>query len=310
LNAWYHLAMARVSNTVTLYSNGTSVLSGTTNYTTSENNVFRMFNDPYLTPNTSAQGYLNSVRVITGQALYTGNFTAPVGPLTATTVGTSGANVAASITGTVAILTGQTPDLRDVGPSALPLSTIGSPTTIQSNPYGSGPDITVYGYKVGVNCNAPAYTLDVNGAANIQSNLTAPAIGTSSLTVSSITLATGNTSITGQYNYTQSLGTLTSGGLIAINAPNRSGLYAMVIRTTATDASSMQACLSAMGYYNTVSGWTYGGNGYSVLNGVTNGSQFAQFYVNLGTLYYKVQGATATSMSCAVIQIGGVISGF
>jgi hypothetical protein len=162
---------------------------------------------------------------------------------------------------------------------------------------------------VGINV-VPTQALDVNGNANVRSNLTAPATGTSSLAVSSITLATGNTSITGQYNYTQSLGTLTSGGLIAINAPNRSGLYAMVIRTTATDSSSMQACLSAMGYYNTVSGWTYGGNGYSVLNGVANGSQFAQFFVTTGALYYKVQGATATNMSCAVIQIGGVISGF
>jgi hypothetical protein len=162
---------------------------------------------------------------------------------------------------------------------------------------------------VGINV-VPTQALDVNGNANIRSNLTAPATGTSSLTVSSITLATGNTSITGQYNYTQTIGTLTSGGVVAINAPNRSGLYAMVIRTTATDASSMQACLSAMGYYNTVSGWTYGGNGYSVLNGVANGSQFAQFYVTTGVLYYKVQGATATNMSCAVIQIGGVISGF
>jgi hypothetical protein len=163
--------------------------------------------------------------------------------------------------------------------------------------------------RTGINCNAPRYTFDVGGSANIQSNLYVPAIETSSLAVSSITLVSGNTSIVGQYNYTQTFTGFT-GGTVAINNPNKAGLYAIVVRTTATDASSVQACLSAMGYYNTVSGWTYGGNAYSVLNGVTNGSQFAQTYVNGGALNYKTQGVTVASMSCAVIQIAGAISGF
>lgn len=50
-------------------------------------------------------GDLSSLRIIKDQVLYTGNFTPPIGPLTADSVGTSGDNVAESITGTVHFLT-------------------------------------------------------------------------------------------------------------------------------------------------------------------------------------------------------------
>lgn len=50
-------------------------------------------------------GDLSSLRIIKDQVLYTGDFTPPTGPLTADSVGTSGDNVAESITGTVHFLT-------------------------------------------------------------------------------------------------------------------------------------------------------------------------------------------------------------
>jgi len=49
-------------------------------------------------------GYLSNLRIVKNQILYTGNFTPATAPLTTTSVGTSGANVAASITGTVSTL--------------------------------------------------------------------------------------------------------------------------------------------------------------------------------------------------------------
>jgi len=190
LNVWYHLALVRSGNTVSLYSNGISVSTMTTNYSLSEYHVLNLYNNPYIY-DPIGQGYLNSVRVITNQALYTGNFTPSFAPLTATSVGTSGANVATSITGTVAILTAQTSNFIDVGPSALALATSGFPTAISS----PSPFTTIVSRSGTTSLNGTmnlSGTMNFNGTANfngitsVSSNLYTPILMTSSITASTL----------------------------------------------------------------------------------------------------------------------------
>jgi hypothetical protein len=59
---------------------------------------------------TEYTGNLSNLRIIKNQAVYTGNFTPPVQTLTNNSVGTSGANVAGSITGTTTLLLFHTSD--------------------------------------------------------------------------------------------------------------------------------------------------------------------------------------------------------
>ena len=104
-NTWYHVAWVRINGTLYFYVNGTQIGSvafgvnigtGANTYIGSETGQGAYFD-----------GYISNIRVIKNQALYTGAFTPATAPLTSTTVGTSGANVAASITGTVSLLMSQ-----------------------------------------------------------------------------------------------------------------------------------------------------------------------------------------------------------
>jgi len=165
LNTWCHIALTRSTNWAYLYSNGIAVLStNTVNHTYNENKRLLLYQTPTL-DSENGQGNINSARVVVGQALYTGNFTPPTQQLTTSNVGTTGANVATSLTGTVAFLGGTRNSLIDAGPSALPLTISGSPTISINVPSTFTP-------LIGINCNAPQFALDVNGTANFNGAVT------------------------------------------------------------------------------------------------------------------------------------------
>lgn len=103
---WYHVAVSKIGNAFTVFLNGEVVGSG--NSSTSISNTVRYIarfsaTDP--TYDDYFYGYISNIRAIKGQAIYTGAFTPPTTTLRATFVGTSGTNVATSITGTVTLLT-------------------------------------------------------------------------------------------------------------------------------------------------------------------------------------------------------------
>ena len=164
LNAWYHLALVRNTTNITLYLNGSNWASATMfNYTTSENRQLQVFapRDGVQT----GQGYINSIRFTIGQALYTGTFTPPTQQLTTTSVGTSGANVAASITGSVALLGAVTNSFTDQGSNALPLTVAGSPIISLSTPTTFVSTLTFNG---GVTFNGPgSISTFIVGASNL-----------------------------------------------------------------------------------------------------------------------------------------------
>jgi hypothetical protein len=97
LNRWAHWAFVRNGSTYTVYVDGISRTSSTSaNQISQATNVFTIGNN--------VPGYFSSFRFTKAQALTTGNFNPPTAPTSTSAVGWTGANVAASITGTVNFL--------------------------------------------------------------------------------------------------------------------------------------------------------------------------------------------------------------
>ena len=104
---WHHYLWIRNGATATLYVDGVSVGNGvgangwSASSTAMEGTQY--FNEPatnFLFAG-GFQGYISNFRLITNQAIVSGNFTPSTNGLTATSIGHTGPNVAASITGTV-----------------------------------------------------------------------------------------------------------------------------------------------------------------------------------------------------------------
>ena len=85
-NTWYHWAVVRQSGVTRVYRNGTlrgSQIADTNNIADSTT-TFVVGNTNTFATNSALVGYLTNLRWVKGLAVYTGNFTVPTGPLTAT----------------------------------------------------------------------------------------------------------------------------------------------------------------------------------------------------------------------------------
>jgi len=88
-NKWYHLAIVRISNTLTLYKNGTSIGSNSSfTGTIYENTVDPLIIGGQMSGTTESskimRGFISNLRIIKGEGIYTGNFTPPTNELTVT----------------------------------------------------------------------------------------------------------------------------------------------------------------------------------------------------------------------------------
>jgi hypothetical protein len=139
---WNHIAVVREgtgSNQCKLYVNG--VLGGTGTEPTTFGAA--QSGGTIGQAGSAVQGYVSNLRITNNQALYTGTFTPATSPLTTTTVGTSGANVASSLTGTVLLLTCQTNKIIDNSASPLTLAT--TTATVKSmNPFQQNTGKSIY----------------------------------------------------------------------------------------------------------------------------------------------------------------------
>ena len=125
---WQHIAISQsfathTLGTMTLYVNGVAAGSYTGNYVTNnisdQDYIFGIGDKQGQYSNPIIDAIISNVRVIKGQSLFSGNFTPSTSPLTKTTTGHSGANVASSISGTVSLLTCQKDSMIvDNGPNA------------------------------------------------------------------------------------------------------------------------------------------------------------------------------------------------
>ena len=82
VNQWYHLAIVRNGDTLTLYRNGTSLASGSVTGVTIGAAVTTQIMGEQYDPG-YATGYFSNYRVVKGTAVYTTTFTPPTVPLTA-----------------------------------------------------------------------------------------------------------------------------------------------------------------------------------------------------------------------------------
>jgi len=83
LNTWNHIAFVKNGTTLTIYLNGTSVVSVTdsTNYVGTTATIgYDILDNSW-----AFNGYISNLRAVKGTAVYTANFTPPTSPLTAIT---------------------------------------------------------------------------------------------------------------------------------------------------------------------------------------------------------------------------------
>jgi hypothetical protein len=120
-NRWYHVAVTRASGTTTCWLNGASV--GTTSDSSNLASTQIRIGTNYTAGYNFNTGYISNARIVSGVAVYTGAFTVPTNPLTATQ--TSGTNISA-ITGTqTTLLTCQNNAFTDFSASPLTVTNTG-----------------------------------------------------------------------------------------------------------------------------------------------------------------------------------------
>jgi hypothetical protein len=134
VNTWTHIALVKSSAgaTITGYVNGVSGGSTAAFVYPNTNCSLYFGGSPASYGQITTKGYFSNIRVVTGQALTTGNFTPPTSPLTTSTVGWTGANAASSLTGTVSFLAFQSNRFKDNSSNNFTITVTGTP---QATPY-------------------------------------------------------------------------------------------------------------------------------------------------------------------------------
>ena len=155
--AWHHIAASRNGTNLGIYVDGVNALTITLpasfNMGASGGTTYIGYN-----PRDAAyiNGYVKDVRLITGQALYSGTFTPPIAPLTTTTVGSTGAGAAATLTGTVLLLTSN--GLNDSSSNNYAITNTNAVTASTIVPTQFAPDFSGTGWSNPTTLIEPAST--------------------------------------------------------------------------------------------------------------------------------------------------------
>ena len=138
LNTWKHIAVTRSGNNYTLYIDGSS--AGTSTSATTVTDAGGAVNIGRNTDGGSnyTLGYISNLRIVKGVVVYTGAFTPPTSPLTATQ--SAGTNIAAITTGQTSLLTCQSNRFIDngqgnTGNTGFTITPNGSPTVVAFSPF-------------------------------------------------------------------------------------------------------------------------------------------------------------------------------
>jgi hypothetical protein len=138
LNTWTHIAAVRQgtgTNQFALYINGVNVVTSTVAQDFTSTSLAPTIGDYTHATQLPFAGYISNLRVIKGQALFTGSFNPSTAPLTSTSVGATGSGAAASITGTVSLLAMQSNRFVDNGATGMTLTPTGTPSVQAFAPF-------------------------------------------------------------------------------------------------------------------------------------------------------------------------------
>ena len=120
-NAWFHIAVVRVSGVTTIYRDGISVISAaqTTNFNSSSYAL--IIGRGSATGETTLTGYMSNIRILKGVGLYTANFVVPSAPLNSV-----GASLLTCTSGA---------QFKDYSPTGSTITPTGTPTVSYLNPF-------------------------------------------------------------------------------------------------------------------------------------------------------------------------------
>jgi hypothetical protein len=137
-NTWYHVAFVKIGTLSYLYINGVQVASGAAPATvnSSTDPLFIGANNDTSSPTWFIPGRISNLRIVKGVGVYTGNFTVPAGPPSATQ--SASTNIAA-ITGTQTSLLLNTPNsasfITDSSTNNFTVTNVGTATANSSSPF-------------------------------------------------------------------------------------------------------------------------------------------------------------------------------
>ena len=237
LNSWNHFAVVRISGLIRVYLNG---VGGTaTSNTTNFNNTTYVPNIARYTGGTSwFPGYISNLRVVKGVGVYTGDFTVPTAPLTATQ--SAGVNIAAITSGQTVFLGLQSNRFVDNSSTPKTISSTGTTRTLTYSPLYSPTAYTPAARGGGMYFDGTGDYLSLNGVTLSNSTFTAEAWIYPTTTISSTrmvvgswdgstllswTLSVGNTNTlifeaTSPGTYTTVVSIISANNVIAVNAWN------------------------------------------------------------------------------------------
>ena len=143
LNTWTHLAFVNVGTTMNIYLNGTKLANtGSLTGTWSTSATYTTLGCYASNQGGFFNGYITNFRAVGGVAVYTGNFTVPTSPLTATQ--SSGTNITAITSGQTKLLMLQTTTVTaDTGTSTYTFNNGGGVSSSTQTPF-----VSTYGYSV------------------------------------------------------------------------------------------------------------------------------------------------------------------
>lgn len=217
LSTWYHVAVTRSGTTVRLFVNGTQIGSGTISGWTSQN-VLNIGRNPLTAYPYYFNGYISNFRIVNGIAVYTGNFTAPTGPLQNTQVANpyGGSNTQAISTASLLTLRYATYGVNSI--SFIDYGTNNNSISPTGNP-GQG-TFSPFGNNWSTFFNGLTDYLSIPVIYSSSATLTALNFGTNNWTIETwayLTANTGTAYIAGQFN---TINTAPVGLSISANKPS------------------------------------------------------------------------------------------
>lgn len=174
---WRHYAFVRRGNNFSVFVDGVSSLGVALGY-----NPISTVGKPwsighYIGSNGGLggyRGYLSNVRVVSGQAIYTGDFTPSTSPLLSSSVGSTGPGAASSLSGQVVLLMhNNTEVVEDNSPLKSEVTLYaGAPVIVRDSPFSNNETLSAFDYTATYSQSAHGGSAYFNGSSYITS--TAP----------------------------------------------------------------------------------------------------------------------------------------